>query len=103
VQQVLVGNSFPLAHMTILVSEYTISQRHYIICVRVDSAESFEVFSPIDQVFLVRVAQASRAQVGDAVSTAHAAFPVWPTLPAVQNKLVFNNISPKIAHSAPQV
>jgi acyl-CoA reductase-like NAD-dependent aldehyde dehydrogenase len=61
--------------MPILVANHSVSPHHYINGARVNSAESFEVFSPIDQAVLGRVAQASPSQVGDAVSAAHLAFP----------------------------
>jgi acyl-CoA reductase-like NAD-dependent aldehyde dehydrogenase len=70
--------------MTILVSEHAISPLHYINGVRVDSTESFGVFSPINQAVLGRVAQASPAQVSDAVSAAAAAFLSWSSLSAAQ-------------------
>jgi acyl-CoA reductase-like NAD-dependent aldehyde dehydrogenase len=82
--------------MNISVLGHTISALHYINGARVNSAESFEVFSPIDQTVLGRVAQASPAQVHDAVGAAAAAFPGWSSLSAVQRRDVLHAFAAEI-------
>jgi acyl-CoA reductase-like NAD-dependent aldehyde dehydrogenase len=82
--------------MSILVANHSVSPHHYINGARVDSAESFEVFSPIDQVVLGRVAQASPEQVSDAVSAATAAFPAWSSTSAAQRREVLHAFAVEI-------
>jgi acyl-CoA reductase-like NAD-dependent aldehyde dehydrogenase len=59
-----------------------ISGDHYIDGDRRESIESFELFSPIDQRVLGRVAQASPRQADEAVAAAARAFPAWAALGA---------------------
>ncbi|MDB5678285.1 aldehyde dehydrogenase family protein [Sphingomonas bacterium] len=64
------------------IGQQGISPLHYIDGERVASAETFELFSPIDQHVLGRVAQASDAQADAAVAAAGRAFPGWAALGA---------------------
>ena len=82
--------------MNPLIAQYAISTQHYIGGARVDSSESFEVFSPIDQSNLARVAQASADQVHDAVSAAVLAFPGWSSFTAAQRRDVLHAFAAEI-------
>ncbi len=66
----------------ITIGNHRIPTTHYIDGERVDSADSFEIFSPIDQRVLGEVAQASDDQSDAAVAAARAAFPAWAALGA---------------------
>ena len=59
-----------------------ISAQHYIDGRRRGAAETFELFSPIDQRTLGRIALGSAADVDAAVTAAAAAFPAWAALGA---------------------
>ena len=67
---------------TIDVAGHAVSPLHYINGERIDSAETFELFSPIDQRVLGQIAHASPEQVASAVTAASAAFPAWSQLTA---------------------
>jgi acyl-CoA reductase-like NAD-dependent aldehyde dehydrogenase len=64
------------------IGEQGISPLHYIDGERVASAETFELFSPIDQRVLGQIALGSDAQADAAVAAAHRAFPGWAALGA---------------------
>ena len=59
-----------------------VSTRHYIDGQRVGSAETFELFSPIDQRVLGQVASGGPREVDQAVTAATRAFPAWAALGA---------------------
>ena len=67
---------------TIKIGETDISAQHYINGRRVDSTETFSLFSPIDQRDLGEVALGLDEHVDAAVAAAHAAFPAWAALGA---------------------
>jgi acyl-CoA reductase-like NAD-dependent aldehyde dehydrogenase len=67
---------------TIALGSASISGDHYIDGARRASAETFELFSPIDQRLLGHVAQASPKQADEAVTAAARAFPAWAALGA---------------------
>lgn len=81
---------------TIVIDGHEIFTSHYIDGRRVSSSETFEVFSPIDQRVLGRVAQASAAQVEGAVSAALAAFPAWAALGAEGRKPFLDRFAEEI-------
>jgi 5-carboxymethyl-2-hydroxymuconic-semialdehyde dehydrogenase len=64
------------------IGEQGISPLHYIDGERVASAETFELFSPIDQRVLGQIALSSDALADAAVAAAHRAFPAWAALGA---------------------
>ena len=77
-----------------------VSPDHYIDGRRVPSAESFELACPIDQRVLGRVAQATDAQVDDAVAAAQRAFPAWSALTAAQRKPMLERFAQEIGRRA---
>lgn len=79
---------------------HSISTHHYIGGSRIESAASFEVFSPIDRRVLGRVAEASPEQVGDAIGAACAAFPAWADLGAVGRKPFLDRFAEEIGKRA---
>ncbi len=73
------------ASREISIGEHHVSPLHYINGERVESTESFEVFSPIDQRVLGNVALGLPVQVDAAVGAAQRAFPAWSALsPAIR-------------------
>ena len=66
----------------IAVGDHHVSVDHYINGERVGSPETFELFSPIDQRVLGRIAQGTPEQVASAVTAASDAFPAWSQLTA---------------------
>jgi 5-carboxymethyl-2-hydroxymuconic-semialdehyde dehydrogenase len=68
--------------MHIELSGHRIDGRHYVNGARVESAQTFETVSPINQSVLGAVSLADPPQVANAVSAAAAAFPTWSGLSA---------------------
>jgi acyl-CoA reductase-like NAD-dependent aldehyde dehydrogenase len=64
------------------IGDFAVSALHYIDGKRVGSADSFELFSPIDQRVLGRVAAGGAMESDAAISAAHKAFPAWAALGA---------------------
>ncbi len=67
---------------SITLGDHAISTLHYIDGQRVASAETFEIFSPIDQRPLGQIALGGAAEVDAAVTAAARAFPAWAALGA---------------------
>jgi acyl-CoA reductase-like NAD-dependent aldehyde dehydrogenase len=68
----------------IQVEDVVVSPSHYIDGIRVDSEHSFELFSPIDQHLLGRVAEGDPAHTERAIEAAARAFPLWSKLSAAE-------------------
>lgn len=84
----------------IAIDGYSISPLHYIGGQRVDSSNSFEVFSPIDRRPLGQVAEASPEQVEQAVTAALAVFPAWAALGAAGRKPYLDRFAEEIGKRA---
>lgn len=84
----------------IAIDGHPISPLHYIGGKRVGSADSFEIFSPIDRRILGQVAEASPEQVGQAVEAALAAFPAWAALGAQGRKPYLDRFAEEIGKRA---
>ena len=69
-----------MSDAVLIIAGHAVSPLHYINGERVGSAETFQLFSPIDQRVLGQIAQATPEQVASAVTAASAAFPAWSQL-----------------------
>jgi len=77
-----------------------VSPDHYIDGRRVASAESFELFSPIDQRPLGRIAEGGEPAVDAAISAAQRAFPAWAALGAAGRKPYLDRFAAEIGQRA---
>jgi 5-carboxymethyl-2-hydroxymuconic-semialdehyde dehydrogenase len=82
------------------IAGHAVSPRHYIGGRRVDSAQRFELRSPIDQAVLGEVCEADAAQVAEAVGAAQAAFPAWAALGAGARKQHIDRFAAEIGKRA---
>lgn len=79
-----------------------VSPEHYINGVRVASAETFELQSPIDQRVLGRVSEGLPEHVEAAISAARNAFPAWAALTAADRKPYLDRFAAEIGKRADQ-
>ncbi|WP_395703060.1 aldehyde dehydrogenase family protein [Aquabacterium sp.] len=77
-----------------------ISPDHYIDGRRVASAETFELFSPIDQRLLGRVSEGLDEHVDAAIRAAAQAFPAWSALDAATRKPYLDRFAAEIGKRA---
>ena len=77
-----------------------VSPDHFIDGQRVASEERFELFSPIDQRPLGRIAEGSAAHIDAAIRAAQRAFPAWSALSAVQRKPYLDRFAEEIGKRA---
>lgn len=78
------------------ISGHLISPDHYIDGQRVPAAETFELFCPIDQRLLGRVAQGDADNVDAAIRAAERAFPAWAALSAAERKPYLDRFAEEI-------
>lgn len=84
----------------LLIAETAISPLHYIDGMRVDSADRFELFSPIDLAPLGEMAQASNTEIDAAVTAASKAFPAWAALGAAGRHPILHRFAAQIGKRA---
>lgn len=77
-----------------------VSPDHYIDGRRVPSSASFELFSPIDQRPLGRIAEGLAEHTEAAVTAAQRAFPAWSALSAAERKPVLDRFAQEIGRRA---
>lgn len=79
---------------------HKVSPDHYIDGKRVASADTFELFCPIDQKLLGRVAEGDESHVNAAIGAAERAFPAWSALSAAERKLYLDRFAEEIGKRA---
>lgn len=67
------------------------------------SGATFENHSPVDDTFLCRVAKSDAADIDAAARAAHAAFPAWRDMPAVNRKKILHKIADGIVERAEEI
>lgn len=77
-----------------------VSPDHYIDGRRVPSTESFELFSPIDQRPLGRIAEGLAVHTDAAIAAAEQAFPAWSALGAAERKPLLDRFAEEIGRRA---
>lgn len=77
-----------------------VSPDHYIDGRRVASAQTFELFSPIDQRLLGHVAEGLNEHVDAAIRAAERAFPAWSALSAAERKPLLDRFAEEIGQRA---
>jgi acyl-CoA reductase-like NAD-dependent aldehyde dehydrogenase len=82
------------------VAGVAVSPDHYIDGQRVASNETFELFSPIDQRPLGRIAEGSESHVDTAIRAAQRAFPAWSALTAAERKPYLDRFAAQIGERA---
>ncbi len=82
------------------VAGIAVSPDHYIDGQRIASAESFEVFRPIDQQSLGHVAEGLDTHVEAAITAAQRAFPAWSQLTAAERKPYLDRFAAEIGKRA---
>ena len=82
------------------VAGIAVSPDHYIDGRRVASPETFELFSPIDQRSLGRVAEGTAEHVEAAIRAAERAFPPWSALQAAERKTILDRFAEEIGKRA---
>lgn len=82
------------------VAGVAVSPDHYIDGQRVASDETFELFSPIDQRPLGRIAEGSESHVDAAIRAAQRAFPAWSALTAAERKPYLDRFAAQIGERA---
>lgn len=82
------------------VAGHKVSGLHYINGKRVDSTESFEVFSPIDERVLGRVALGLPEHVEAAIVAASRAFPAWSAMTPAARQVILHRFGDEIAARA---
>ena len=82
------------------VAGVAVSPDHYIGGRRVASSEMFDVFCPIDQRLLGRVAEGRAEHVEAAIAAAQAAFPAWSALTAAERKPYLDRFADEIGQRA---
>ena len=85
---------------TFLVAGVPVSPAHFINGRRVASAQSFSLFSPIDQRALGDVAEGEPEHCELAVQAASKAFPAWAALSAAERKLYLDRFADEIGKRA---
>ena len=85
---------------SIEISGHLISPDHYIDGRRVSSAETFELFCPIDQRLLGHIAQGGENHVDAAIRAAERAFPAWAALSAAERKPYLDRFAEEIGKRA---
>lgn len=70
---------------------------------RVASTRYFETIDPATQAVLAEVASGGEAEVEQAVQAAHAAFPKWAALPAVERARLIRRLGDLIAAHVPEI
>ncbi|MEO9230033.1 MAG: aldehyde dehydrogenase family protein [Devosia sp.] len=78
----------------------TVSPDHYIDGKRVSSAETFELFRPIDQACLGRVSEGATEHIEAAVEAAERAFPAWAAMSASERKPYLDRFAEEIERRA---
>jgi acyl-CoA reductase-like NAD-dependent aldehyde dehydrogenase len=89
-----------MADPTLEVAGVAVSPDHYIGGKRVASDQTLELFSPIDQRLLGRVAEGTAEHVEAAIQAAQAAFPAWSALSAAERKPVLDRFAQEIGKRA---
>ncbi len=82
------------------VAGVAVSPDHYINGARVASAETFELFSPIDQRLLGRISEGSADHTEAAIVAAQQAFPAWSALSAAERKPYLDRFAEEIGKRA---
>ncbi len=82
------------------VAGIAVSPDHYIDGARVASPQTFEVFRPIDQQLLGRVAEGLDEHVESAIRAAECAFPAWSALSAAERKPYLDRFAAEIGKRA---
>ncbi len=82
------------------VAGVAVSPDHYIDGRRIPSAETFELFSPIDQRRLGRIADATADHVEAAIIAAQRAFPAWSAMTAAQRLPYLERFAAEIGQRA---
>jgi 5-carboxymethyl-2-hydroxymuconic-semialdehyde dehydrogenase len=82
------------------VAGVAVSPDHYIDGQRVASDETFELFSPIDQRPLGRIAEGGESHVDAAIRAAQRAFPAWSALTAAERKPYLDRFAAQIGQRA---
>ena len=82
------------------VAGIAVSADHYIDGHRVASPETFELFCPIDQRSLGRIAEGTAEHVESAIRAAQRAFPAWSALSAVERKPYLDRFAEEIGKRA---
>ena len=82
------------------VAGVVVSPDHYIDGQRVASDETFELFSPIDQRPLGRIAEGRESHVDAAIRAAQRAFPAWSALTAAERKPYLDRFAAQIGERA---
>ena len=85
---------------TLAIAGTQVSPHHYIDGRRVASAQSFELFSPIDQRLLGRISEGTAEHVDAAISAAARAFPAWAALTAAERKPMLDRFAAEIGKRA---
>ncbi len=78
----------------------TVSPDHYINGERIDSSDTFELRSPIDQALLGRISEGRPEHVEAAIQAAEAAFPAWSALTAAERKPYLDRFAQEIGKRA---
>lgn len=89
-----------MSNALIDIEGYKISPDHYIDGRRVSADETFELFCPIDQRLLGRVAEGGADHVDAAIQAAERAFPAWAALNAAQRKPYLDRFAEEIGKRA---
>ncbi len=82
------------------VAGIAVSPHHYIGGRRLSSAESFELFSPIDQRVLGRISEGGAADADAAIAAGLAAFPAWSAMTAIERKPYLDRFAAEIGKRA---
>ncbi|MCJ0765201.1 aldehyde dehydrogenase [Variovorax terrae] len=82
------------------VVDVAVSPDHYIGGLRVASAETFDLFSPIDQKPLGRIAEGTAEHVDAAIRAALQAFPAWSAMTAAERKPYLDRFAQEIGKRA---
>jgi 5-carboxymethyl-2-hydroxymuconic-semialdehyde dehydrogenase len=82
------------------VAGVAVSPDHYIDGKRVASAQTFELFSPIDQRVLGRISEGGADEVDAAISAAQRAFPAWSAMTAAERKPLLDRFAAEIGQRA---
>jgi 5-carboxymethyl-2-hydroxymuconic-semialdehyde dehydrogenase len=82
------------------IADVRVSPHHYINGERVASADTFDLFSPIDQVTLGKISEGSEENVDAAIRSAQTAFPAWAALSAEERKAYLDRFAEEIGKRA---
>ncbi|TAK54930.1 MAG: aldehyde dehydrogenase family protein [Gammaproteobacteria bacterium] len=85
---------------TLDVAGIAVATGHYIDGRRLQSEETFETCSPIDQRVLGRISEGGAVEVEAAITAAGRAFPAWAALPAASRKLFLDRFAAEIGRRA---